>query len=87
MREGLTEGDWPVVDGGWRRTGVEELPCELVRKWHFLGLGGLSKAAQILEESQESKVSAGNSTRSQVPAPNVRKNAALKESSRENSHP
>jgi hypothetical protein len=45
VRGGLTEGeqtlreDWPVVDGGWRRTGVEELPCELVREWHFLGSG------------------------------------------------
>jgi hypothetical protein len=45
MRGGLTEGertlreDWPVVDGSWRCPGVEELPCELVRKWHFLGLG------------------------------------------------
>jgi hypothetical protein len=45
MRGGLTEGertlreDWPVVDGGWRHTGAEELPCELVREWHFLGLG------------------------------------------------
>jgi hypothetical protein len=29
--------DWLVVDGSWRRAGVEELPCELVREWHFLG--------------------------------------------------
>jgi hypothetical protein len=28
-----------VVDGGWRHTGVEELPCELVKEWHFLGSG------------------------------------------------
>jgi hypothetical protein len=45
VRGGLTEGektlreDWPVVDGSWRHAGVEELPCELVREWHFLGLG------------------------------------------------
>jgi hypothetical protein len=45
MRGGLTEGertlrdDWLVVDGSWRCTGVEELPCELVREWRFLGLG------------------------------------------------
>jgi hypothetical protein len=45
-------------------------------------IGGPSKAAQIPEESWESKVSAGNSTRSRVSAPNVRKNATLKESSR-----
>jgi hypothetical protein len=41
----LTEGertlreDWPMVDGGWRHAGVEELPCELVREWCFLGSG------------------------------------------------
>jgi hypothetical protein len=46
-----------------------------------------SKAAQIPEESWESKVSAGNSTWSRVSAPNVRKNTALKERSWENSHP
>jgi hypothetical protein len=43
MRGGLTEGkrtlreDWPVVDGGWRCAGAEELPCELEREWRFLG--------------------------------------------------
>jgi hypothetical protein len=26
-----------VVDGGWRSAGEEELPCELVREWCFLG--------------------------------------------------
>jgi hypothetical protein len=42
---GLTDGartlreDWPVLDGGWRRAGGEELPCELVREWRFLGSG------------------------------------------------
>jgi hypothetical protein len=45
MQGRVTEGertlkeDWPVVDGGWRHAGVEELPCELVREWHFLGSG------------------------------------------------
>jgi hypothetical protein len=45
VRGGLTEGertlreDWPVVDGSWRHAGVEELPCELVREWRFLGSG------------------------------------------------
>jgi hypothetical protein len=29
--------DWLVVDSSWRCTGIEELPCELVREWHFLG--------------------------------------------------
>jgi hypothetical protein len=28
-----------VVDGGWRHTEVEDLSCELVRGWHFLGSG------------------------------------------------
>jgi hypothetical protein len=43
MRGGLTKGertlreDWPVVGGSWRHTGAEELPCELVREWPFLG--------------------------------------------------
>jgi hypothetical protein len=27
------------VDGGWRRAGAEEIPCELVRERDFLGLG------------------------------------------------
>jgi hypothetical protein len=35
--------DWQVVDGIWRQAGVEELPYELVREWHFLGLGVLAK--------------------------------------------
>jgi hypothetical protein len=45
VRGGLTEGertlreDWLLVDGGWRPAGAEELPCELVREWHFLGSG------------------------------------------------
>jgi hypothetical protein len=49
VRGGLTKGertlreDWLVVDGGWRHAGVKELPCELVRKWRFLGLGVLVK--------------------------------------------
>jgi hypothetical protein len=38
-RERTLREDWLVVDGGWRCTGVEELPCELVREWHFLGSG------------------------------------------------
>jgi hypothetical protein len=45
MQGGLTEAertlreDWSVVDGGWRRAGVEELPRELEREWRFLGSG------------------------------------------------
>jgi hypothetical protein len=38
-------------------------------------IGGPSKAAQIPEESWESKFSDGTSTQSRVSAPNVRKNA------------
>jgi hypothetical protein len=53
-REGTLREDWPVVDGGWRHAGVEELPCELVREWCFLGSGGPSKAAQIPEEGNGS---------------------------------
>jgi hypothetical protein len=30
--------DWLVVDGNWRFTRVEEIPCEQVREQHFLGL-------------------------------------------------
>jgi hypothetical protein len=47
MKEGLTERTlreaWPVVDGSWRHARVEELPCELVREWRFLGSGVLAK--------------------------------------------
>jgi hypothetical protein len=45
VRGGLTKGegtlreDRPVVDGSWRHAGAEELPCELVREWRFLGSG------------------------------------------------
>jgi hypothetical protein len=38
-RERTLREDWPVVDGSWRRAGVEELPCEQVREWRFLGSG------------------------------------------------
>jgi hypothetical protein len=38
-RERTLRENWPVVDGSWRRAGVEELPCELVREWHFLESG------------------------------------------------
>jgi hypothetical protein len=38
----LTE-DWPVMDGSWRCAGAEELRCEVVREWCFLGSGVLVK--------------------------------------------
>jgi hypothetical protein len=78
VRGGLTEEertlreDWPVVDGSWRRAGAEELPCELVREWHFLGSGVPVKQLRSQRkemgigvggwdrEGQESKVSARN---------------------------
>jgi hypothetical protein len=66
--------DWLVVDGSWRRAGVEELPCELVREWCFLGLGVLAKQLRSWRKGmgvereravwggggRESKVSAGS---------------------------
>jgi hypothetical protein len=45
MRGGLIKGeralreDWQVVDGNWRHTGAEEIPCELKRERCFLGSG------------------------------------------------
>jgi hypothetical protein len=78
-----------LAGGGWRLEacwggGTSLRASERVA---FFRIGVPGKAAQIPEESRESKVSTGNSTRSQVLAPNVRKNAAFKESSRENSCP
>jgi hypothetical protein len=46
--------DLLVVDGSWRCAGVEELPCELVREWHFFRIRGPGKAAQILEKGNGS---------------------------------
>jgi hypothetical protein len=73
--------DWLLVDGSWRRAGTEELPCELVIEWHILGLGipvkqlrSQRKAMGIERDRKraewgggglESKVRAGNSTRSE----------------------
>jgi hypothetical protein len=45
MQGGLTKGQrtlreyWLVLDGSWRHAGVEELSCELLREWCFLGSG------------------------------------------------
>jgi hypothetical protein len=47
--------DWPVVDGIWRCTGVEELPCELVREWCFLGLGIPTKQIWSKKKGMEVK--------------------------------
>jgi hypothetical protein len=35
--------DWLVVDGSWQSTGAEEIPCEQVREWRFLGSGVSAK--------------------------------------------
>jgi hypothetical protein len=105
--------DWLVVDGGWRHTGIEELPCELVRDRCFLGLGVPAKQIwsqrkgmgdeRERERERESRMLLGRSgeqgqcreqgvgeagrARSvpgvhliRVMAPNIRKNAAHKES-------
>jgi hypothetical protein len=73
---------------------VEELPCELVREWCFLGLGVLAK--QFWSQRKEMGVErerrmvwgrpreqgqCWECTPIQIPAPNVRKNAAHIESS------
>jgi hypothetical protein len=65
---------------------VEELPCELVREWHFLGSGVQVKQLRSQRKAGRARSVPGNSTRSWISAPNVRKNATLKESSRAKSH-
>jgi hypothetical protein len=64
VQGGLTEGertlreDWPVVDGSWRCTGLEELPCELVRECGiFLGSGVPVK--QLRSQRKEMGVAGG----------------------------
>jgi hypothetical protein len=93
--------DWPVVDGNWRHAGAEEIPCEQVREWRFLGSGFLAKQLRSggreweLREREragwggrgrESKVSAGSTPRSESQHQNIRKNTSHKESSQEKSH-
>jgi hypothetical protein len=67
-----------VVDGSCRHAEAEELPCELMREWHFLGLGVPGKQLRSRRKgmgvereresvgwgagSWESKVSAGSTT-------------------------
>jgi hypothetical protein len=61
MQGGLTEGertlkeDWPVVDGAWRRAGEEDLPCKLVREWHFLGSGVLVKQLRSWRKARRAR--------------------------------
>jgi hypothetical protein len=52
-RERTLREDWPVVDGSWRCTGEEELPCELVREWRFLGSGVLAKQLRSRRKGME----------------------------------
>jgi hypothetical protein len=72
--------DWLVMGGSWRHAGAEELPCELMKEWRFLGLGipvkqltswrkgmGVEREREKMRwggGSPESKVSAGNAPRS-----------------------
>jgi hypothetical protein len=86
-----------VVDGSWRCTEAEELHCELVREWRFLGSGVPTKQLRsrrkgmvVERERERVQDGAGEAGRArsvpgahliQVTAPNVRKNATLKESS------
>jgi hypothetical protein len=82
---------------------VEELPCELVREWRFLGswvpvkqLRSWKKEMEIERERERKSEMGWERSGEQVQcrelnvirvtAPNVRKNAAHKESSRERSH-
>jgi hypothetical protein len=83
-------------DGSWRYAGAEELPCEPVRKWCFLGLGvpvkqlrSQRKGMEVERESeregwggggQESKDSAGSAPQSKSWHQMLGKNAAHKES-------
>jgi hypothetical protein len=54
--------DWPVVDGNWRCTAVEEILCEQVRERLFLGSGILAKQLRFqrkgmgIERERESKM-------------------------------
>jgi hypothetical protein len=86
-----------VVDGGWRHTGVEELPCEQVKERRFLGsrvpakpLRSRRKGMGVERERERARDGVGEAGRArsvpgahpiQVMAPNIRKNAAHKESS------
>jgi hypothetical protein len=103
-RERTLREDWPVVDGNWRHTGAEEIPCEQVRERRFLGSGVLAKQLRSrkrgmgVERERErererewdgvgrlgEQGQCQECTRSKSWHQNVRKNAAHKESSREN---
>jgi hypothetical protein len=91
--------DWPVVDGNWRCTGVEEIPCEQVREQRFLGSGVLEKQLRSWRKGmgveRESRMGWGRPgeqgqcqerTQSKSWHQNVRKNTTHKESSQEKSH-
>jgi hypothetical protein len=95
-----------LASGGWQLEArwVEEIPCELMREQHFLGLGVTAKqlgsrrkrmeVERERERERETETERGmgwgrpeqqgqcrECTPIRVTAPNVRKNAAHKESS------
>jgi hypothetical protein len=96
-RERTLREDWLVADGNWRRAGAEEIPCELVRERRFLGSGvpvkqlrSQRKGMGVERERERERDGVGEAGRARsvlgahpirVMAPNVRKNAAHKESS------
>jgi hypothetical protein len=93
VRGGLTEGertfreDWPVVDGGWKRAGAEDLPCELVREWRFSRMGGVT----VKQLRSRRKAGRARSVPGTQPDPGSRHQmlgrTPHKENSRENSRP
>jgi hypothetical protein len=98
-RERTLREDWLVVDGNWKHAGVEEISCELMRERHFLGSGIPVKQLRSQRKGMEVERKSGmgwgrpgeqgqcwECTPIRVTAPNVRKNAAHKESSQEKSH-
>jgi hypothetical protein len=43
------------MDGSWRGTGEEELPCELGREWRFLGSGVLVKQLRSQRKARRAR--------------------------------
>jgi hypothetical protein len=77
-----------LAGSGWQlEVGWEvELPCELMREWCFLGSGVLVKQLRFRRKRERERVGWGvgrsvlGAHPIQVTAPNVRKNAAHRES-------
>jgi hypothetical protein len=99
-QERTLKEDWPVVDGNWRHAGAEEIHCEQVREWCFLGSGVPAKQLRSQRkgmgvERERAEWGWGRPgeqgqcqecTQYESRHQNVRKNATHKESSREKSH-